>query len=462
MNTEDSKDITDTKNTNRYFETMPPTRLFLRCAIPSMISMAAISLCTITDGIFVGQFIGEDALVAVNLVMPLIMISFALSDMIAVGSSVQIAIKLGEKNEKQASAIFSLFSLIIFIISLVVGAIAFFFAEPLVRMMGADPGISLLAEQYTKVFAMFSPLIMISFALDNYLRICGRIHYSLCVNVFAAGANIVLDWLFIARLGMGIGSAALATCLSMGCATVLSLAPFIRGKLQLRFSKPVFSLRLIKNVIANGSSEFFSNISGSAFMAITNIVLLRISGATAVAAFSIIMYVDSVVKPMLFGMSDSIQPAISYNLGAGNLRRTWALEHRAQLFSCLLSVSAMLVMLTGGQWLISLFTPPQNTQLLEMGILGMRIFSLSYLVSWLPTVSGAFFTALNRPIYSLVVSFGNTIIFPLCGIALLVPVFGVNGVWLTPLLAGILSMLVCLMLLRLVRRDTPNIEPAQE
>lgn len=453
MNANNSDDRTPA-NTNQYFETMPPTKLFLRCAIPSMISMAAISLCTITDGIFVGRFIGEDALVAVNLVMPLIMISFALSDMIAVGSSVQIAMKLGEKDEKQASAIFSLFSLMIFLISLVVGVVAFFFAAPLVRLMGADPGISLLAEQYTKVFALFSPVIMISFALDNYLRICGRIHYSLWVNVFSALANILLDWLFIARWGMGIGAAALSTSLSIGCATVLCLIPFVRGKLQLRFRRPVFSLRLIKNVIANGCSEFFSNISGSAFMAITNVVLLRISGATAVAAFSIIMYVDGVVKPMLFGMSDSVQPAISYNLGAGNLRRTWALERRAQIFSCLLSILSMLLMLTGGHWLISLFTPPQNTALLEMGILGMRIFSLSYLVSWLPTVSGAFFTALNRPAFSLLVSFCNTIIFPLVGIALLVPVLGVNGVWLTPMFSGILSMVVCLLLLGQVRRST--------
>ncbi|MEG2074756.1 MAG: MATE family efflux transporter, partial [Angelakisella sp.] len=87
-------------------------------------------------------------------------------------------------------------------------------------------------------------------------------------------------------------------------------------------------------------------------------------------AFSIIMYVDSVVKPMMYGMSDSVQPAISYNLGAGNLHRTWALEHRAQFFTFLLSAFAMVTMLSGGHWLISLFTPPQNAELLELGIMG--------------------------------------------------------------------------------------------
>ena len=82
----------------KLFESLPPTRLFFRCALPSMISMAMLSLYTVADGIFVGRYVGPNALAAVNLVMPLIMMSFALVDLVAVGSSVQISIRLGEKD----------------------------------------------------------------------------------------------------------------------------------------------------------------------------------------------------------------------------------------------------------------------------------------------------------------------------------------------------------------------------
>lgn len=91
----------------KLFESLPPTRLFFRCALPSMISMAMLSLYTVADGIFVGRYVGPNALAAVNLVMPLIMMSFALVDLVAVGSSVQISIRLGEKNERAANRIFS-------------------------------------------------------------------------------------------------------------------------------------------------------------------------------------------------------------------------------------------------------------------------------------------------------------------------------------------------------------------
>ena len=70
---------------HKMFSTLSPLRLFFRCALPSMAGMAVSSLYMVADGIFVGKFIGSHALAAINLVMPVIMISFALSDMIAVG-----------------------------------------------------------------------------------------------------------------------------------------------------------------------------------------------------------------------------------------------------------------------------------------------------------------------------------------------------------------------------------------
>lgn len=80
------------------FEKLPPTKLFFRCAVPSMITMAFGALYQIADGLFVGRFIGGDALAAVNLIVPIIMIVFGFANLIATGASVRIAVLLGEKN----------------------------------------------------------------------------------------------------------------------------------------------------------------------------------------------------------------------------------------------------------------------------------------------------------------------------------------------------------------------------
>ena len=95
------------EKSNRIYAEMPPVRLFFHAAVPGVISMFAMSIYSIIEGIFVGQFIGGDAFAAMNLAMPLVMINFALADLVGVGSSVPISIALGKKDEDRACNIFS-------------------------------------------------------------------------------------------------------------------------------------------------------------------------------------------------------------------------------------------------------------------------------------------------------------------------------------------------------------------
>lgn len=86
------------------FAKLPPTRLFFRCAVPSAVTMVFGSLYQIADGVFVGRFIGQDALAAVNIIMPVLMAVFAFSNMIATGASVNLSILLGGKSGRRRPA----------------------------------------------------------------------------------------------------------------------------------------------------------------------------------------------------------------------------------------------------------------------------------------------------------------------------------------------------------------------
>lgn len=436
------------------YTTQSPTRLFFRCALPSMLSMAMTALYTVADGFFVGHFIGMEALAAVNLVMPPIMMSFALSDMLAVGSSVQIAIRLGEKKEREASRIFSVCTLLIIGIACLIGLAGYTLAQPLLRLMGADPTVTGLAVKYLRIYALFAPVITVFFAVDNYLRICGKIRYSMGLNVGISLLNILLDCLFVGVLHWGVEAAALASCLSLALGTVLGFAPFLRHKLALRFTRGGIPLALLGNILANGSSEFFSNIAGSLLMLVLNSVLLRISGAMAVAAFSIVLYVDSIVASLLYGLSDAMQPAISYCYGAGLRRRMFALEKRVLAACAAISLAALVWMQWGGHSVISLFVADGTADLLEMSVNAMRLFSLSYLTGWLGTSLSAFFTAVNRPGLSLTLALCRALVFPLIALAILPSFLGLNGVWLAPPVGCALTAALALMLMaRILRRD---------
>ena len=110
------------------FATMSPWRLFFTVALPGMVSMFAMSIYTILEGMFIGQKLGEAAFAAVNIAFPVILINFSLSDLVGVGSSVPISIALGRKDEAQASNLFSCGVLLIVLMAAMTGILMFLFA----------------------------------------------------------------------------------------------------------------------------------------------------------------------------------------------------------------------------------------------------------------------------------------------------------------------------------------------
>ena len=121
-----------------FFGTAAPKKLFMKLAIPSLVSMLFSSIYMMVDGMFVGKVIGSKALAAVNLVFPIIMIVFAIGDMIAAGASVKIGIKLGEKKEKDASNIFSITILLMLIINSIFMILSLVFAKDIIFILIKD------------------------------------------------------------------------------------------------------------------------------------------------------------------------------------------------------------------------------------------------------------------------------------------------------------------------------------
>ena len=218
----------------------------------------------------------------------------------------------------------------------------------------------------------------------------------------------------------------------MTLGTFLSYAPFVRGKLPLGFVRGRISLRLMRNILFNGSSEFFTNIAGSVMMLVFNGVLLYLAGAMAVAAFSVVMYVDSVVISLLYGMTDSMQPAISYSYGAGNRRRMLAFEKRVLLAGALIAAAAWAALRLGGGEILALFLKNEDPALIALSGQAMALFSFTYCTSWIGVCLSAFFTAVNRPAVSLLISLGRALLFPMAALAVLVRALGLEGVWLAP------------------------------
>ena len=415
------------------FEKLPPTRLFFRLAVPSMITMAFSALYQIADGLFVGRFIGGDALAAVNLIMPIIMIVFGFSNLIATGASVRISVLLGEKKREEASQVFTFTLKVIFLMSCVLGVLGYVFAETFVRFLapGATEKAIDYGITYIRIYAAFAPLMLIYHATDNYLRACGKEKLSMWLSIGTQVVNILLDVVLIAFLGQGVWAAAFTSCFAMTLGSLITLILFCKKRMDLYYTKGKVKKSVFLRILANGSSEFFSSISMSIMSIVFNLFLLKYGGTTGVAAFSVIMYVDSVIGMLVFGMADSLQPAISYCYGAGLMGKVKAMFRRVILGAIVLSSASLLFMMFLGQYVAPLFVKPEDTELLAVSIIGMKLFSLSYLTGWVDMCFSSYFTALERPARSMLTSFFGTLVFPIAALFALTPMLKLSGVWLS-------------------------------
>ncbi|MBQ6669855.1 MAG: MATE family efflux transporter [Deltaproteobacteria bacterium] len=421
------------------FGTAPILKLFFRCTVPAMVGMGFSAIYSVTDGIFVGRFIGQEALAAVNLVMPPIMIITALSDMIATGSSVRISILLGQDDSVEASRVFSVCLACITTVSSILGMAGFVLAQSLVGLMGADGTTAECAVEYLRIFSLFMPLCSIYYSTDNYLRVCGKVHLSMTINIVCSLLNIVLDLLLIVVLKQGLWSAAVASCASMSLGAVWSLIPFVRKQLPLMFTRGKIAARQMVTILTNGSSEFFVSIAGSLFAVVINVVLLGLDGATAVAAAAIVEYVESITGMVLHSMTDALQPAISYCFGAGLLRRMKKILGVMMGTSAFLSLLAMLFLLFGGKLLLPFFIKEGDAALYNVSLRALQLYALSYLVNWIDGTLSGYMTAVERPWHSLAISLLGTFIYPLLFLVILVPILQLDGIWILPFVAGIFS-----------------------
>ena len=430
------------------FEKLPPTKLFFKLAVPSMITMAFASLYQIADGLFVGRFIGGDALAAINLIMPIIMIVFGFANLIATGASVRISILLGEKKREDASRVFTFTLKVLFLLSCGLGILGYAFAERFVRFLA--PGATELAIQYgityTRIYAAFAPLMLLSHATDNYLRVCGKEQLSMWISIGSQTLNIALDVILIVFLGQGVWAAAFTSCLAMAISSIITLNLFRKKRMDLYYTKGRVERAVFFRILANGSSEFFSSISMSIMSIVFNFFLLKYGGTTAVAAFSVIMYVDSFVGMFLFGMADALQPAISYCYGAGLMGKVNAIFKRIILGAVVLSGASLLFMMFVGEYVAPLFVKPEDKALLQMSIIGMKLFSLSYMTGWVDMCFSSYFTALERPGRSLMTSFMGTLVLPIAALFTLAPLFELNGVWLSALASCTVSAITTMIL----------------
>ena len=431
-------------------------KLFFRAAIPGAIGMLASAMYQTLDGVYVGKFLGATAFASVNLAMPFVIINFAIADLIGVGSSVPISISLGEGKKETADRIFSLSCVLIVFFGILMGLFMYILAPFFMKMMGADGEFASQAVMYLRTYAVMSPVSTMVFASDNYLRICGKIHTSMCLNIFLSVFCAVVELVFLGVFGFGIWAAAFASCLGMAITASISLLQFRKGRLALSFVRPVFSFSIVKKIFACGLPSFLNNIAGRLTSIVMNMILVRLGGQNAVSVYGVLMYADGIILPIMYGSCDSLQPAVGYNWGAGYPSRVRGIEKFCFSTSFLLCMLAFLACSFIPGFIVSSFI---SGEIPPYAVGAVTIFAFTYLTRWISFSTQSFMLALEKSLYATIISISMAFIFPMI-LLFSLEWMGLDGIWpnfpLTSLLGAILSAVILLRVRKdIMKEDNP-------
>lgn len=421
------------------------TKRLLGFTYPSILMMIFTSIYSIVDGFFVSIFAGKIPFAAVNFIMPVLMIAGCFGFMFGTGGSALIAVMLGEKRGNKANEIFSQNILVSAIWGLFVSVLIIIFLPNIASLMGATGELLSNSVLYGRIVLISLPFYILQYQFQCLFATAEKPKLGLFVTIAAGCTNMVLDALFVGIFRWGLAGAAIATVISQIIGGFIPLVYFLRKNTSLlKLTRFHFDGKNLVKTLTNGSSEFLSNVSMSLVSMLYNIQLLKYAGENGVAAYGVLMYVGTIFQSVFIGYAVGSAPIVSYNYGAGN---NVELKNVRKRGLSIILTAAVLMFASGellGRPLARVFVG-YDPDLLDMTAHAFAIFSFSFLGSGFSIFGSSFFTALNNSLISALISFMRTLVFEVIFV-LILPIFlGIDGIWLSIIVAEVASVSVTAM-----------------
>lgn len=397
--------------------------------LPSILSMLFISLYTIVDGLFVAKYVGTMALAAVNITYPIYNLGFAFVIMLSVGGSALISISLGEGNKDKANNNFSLITLAIIVSTVLITVLGLTNLKGLLSVLGVHDDMYVHAKTYARILLLAIPFLGLKVSYEYFLRVDDCANLSLLITVIGGLINIVLDYLFIAKLGMGIEGAGYATLIGIVISALIGAVHFLKNPKIIRYIKPKMDKIFLIDASINGSSEMVTELSGGITSILFNLTLIKYAGPKGVAANSVLMYIFFIFISIIIGITMGIQPVISYSFGAKNLEMIRDVMKKSIVIVAGLSISMFMFIQFLGSYPIQLFLKGDPTTA-NLALDAMYIFSLAMLLSGFNILGSGYFTAINSGKVSALISFSRSIVLLIPAILFLPAYFDLSGIWM--------------------------------
>ena len=416
-------------------------RKFVEFFLPSVMMAASISLSLIVDSIIVSNILGDDALAAVNLILPITLCYTAVSGMFGIGSASCISMLKGRMDGRGADKCLTLSCIAWALVSLIGVLLGLFCTWQVSAFLSGDSGLTELVADYLRVYLLGSPFTFVTLIFPYIIKADGQPRLSSTALVIANVTNLCLDVVYMRGFGMGIEGAALATITGNAVGTALYLIyVFSKGR-TLHFVKLLRAdLRLYGDMFRMSVSSIFGQALMFAKMWIFNMIVTAEAGQAGLAAFSICSFCLSFVSMFIAGGAQTMMPMVSAFNGAKdyNAIRLTVKKSLRLILCCCIGVTLLFELFPDA---IMAIYGVDGEDTAAIGRVAVRLFSLAFTGIGFSFMYMYYAQSSGRSAFAMQICAleGFCIIVPVCFV--LSKVWGSNGIWITYSVNEILTAL---------------------
>ena len=431
----------------------PIPQLLIQQAVPASIGILVMSLNILIDTVFVGQWIGPNAIAAINVVLPVSFFIGALGMAIGIGGSSIISRALGDQNIEKALKTFGNQSTLTLLFTVGFVIIGLSFIETLIPLFGGKGALYAPAKIYYTIVLYGVPLLGFCMMGNNVVRAEGKPRYAMYAMMLPSVSNLTLDVVFIYIFDWGMAGAAWATTISYGVCALYLLYFFNSSKSELHLQRTHFSLQksIVQQIGALGSVTLARQAVVSIVVLLVNNILFRYGGETTVAVYAIISRSLMFALFPVLGITQGFLPIAGYNYGAKNFDRVREVINTALIYATVLASIIFSLIMVFTEAFVTIFTNDPNV--LAQTPEAMRwVFAATPIIG-IQLIGAAYFQAIGKALPALLLTLTRQGFFLIPLIFILPPYFDVFGVWLAfPIGEAIATVITAFFLFRELKK----------
>lgn len=430
----------------------PVSSLLRRFAIPSVIAMLVSALYNMVDQLFIGHSIGVLGNAATNVAFPLSMVCTSIGLLCGIGGAANFNLCMGRREPEHAKSYVGNAISMLAILGVILCVAVQLFLRPMMLLFGATPDVIDYACTYTRITSIGFPFLIVTIGGSNLIRADGSPKFSMLCNLVGAIVNTILDPLFIFVFHMGMAGAALATItgqiLSFAL-VVLYLRGFKTLPLSLSDLKP--NMACWARIAALGATPAFNQVAMMVVQIVMNNTLTHYGSNSVygsdipLACAGIISKVNMLFFSFVIGISQGLQPIVSFNFGAQKYDRVKDAYKKAVFAATAISIVAFLCFQLFPRQIIGIFGSGSE-EYLHFAERYFRIFLFFTFLNGIQPVSSNFFTSIGAPKKGIFLSLTRQIIFLLPLLLIFPYLFGIDGVMYTAPIADLAAASVSIVM----------------